>query len=253
MIGKRDKIKNALWEIFYDTEANEYTNTAYSKTFILRKIVKIDPEIEWPQIYRRIKAWQGDCNRHYNGIYNENKQLYEVSVSDEEEICKAKYQAFLIAFSKEGKIPLYYDKEIGEYRVAKSLKIYQNLMGEKIRAVNQHRNDLLLDLAKRGGKLLSGIDSRKEIFDLFKESEKLERRRINGLEYKKQHDIQEQKSPDLQEASKVILNLLKDHKKLQLLQLTEITKYDPKLVYDCIFANDSLNLNEKEEVVIEED
>ena len=253
MIGKRDKIKNALWELFYDTEANEYTKTPYSRTFILRKIIKIDPEIEWPQIYLRIKAWQGDCNKYYNGIYNENKQLYEVSVSDKRKICEAKYQAFLIAFSKEGKIPLYFDKDIGEYRVAKSLQMYEDIMGEKIRATNQRRNDFLLDLAKRGGTLLSGIDSREAIFELFKESEKLERRRINGLEYKKHQDIQEQESPDLQEASKVILNLLKDHKRLLVLQLTELTKYDPKLIYDCIFANDNLNVNENEEVVFMED
>ena len=61
-----------------------------------------------------------------------------------------------------------------EWRAAKSLQIFEEIIGDKILTYHNLRNENLTRLAKRGGKLLSGVDSRKIVFDLFEETKKLE-------------------------------------------------------------------------------
>lgn len=177
--------------MFYDEFAGEYIGTSFSREFIFNAVLKEYPNTIWNNdVYYIIKKWQRECDSFYDGIFNENKLLLEAGVTDTREICERKYENFLTLFADKRQVPLYYDHDIKEWRVAKSLQIFEEIIGDKVINYHRLRNENLTRLAKRGGKLLSGVDSRKIIFDLFDETKKLENKQEMDLEIvmsKKKH------------------------------------------------------------------
>lgn len=182
MTGSKRGIEKILWNLFYDEIAGEYTSTSFSRNLIFNQVLKEYPNSDWNNdVYYVIKKWQRACDNFYDGIFNENRLLLEAGVTDTREICERKYNNFLTLFANKKQVPLYYDHDIKEWRAAKSLQIFEEIIGDKILTYHNLRNENLTRLAKRGGRLLSGVDSRKIVFDLFEETKKLENKQKTDI------------------------------------------------------------------------
>ena len=175
MTGSKRGIEKLLFELFYDEDGKEYTSTSFSRDFLLNMVAKTYPTVNWEKdVYLIIRKWQKGHDEYYNSIYNEDKILVEAGVTDTREICERKYLNGLSLLASERRVPLYYDRDIKEWRAAKALSIYEEIIGDKILQHHNLRNRNLKKLAKRGGRLLSGTEARQIIFDLIDESKKLE-------------------------------------------------------------------------------
>jgi len=178
--ASRRKIEKVLFEEFYD--GTEYIGSSFNSGTLLNIVGRLVPNVIWKDIYQVIRSWQKSYKSLYDGIYNEHQLLLEAGVTDDRDKCCHKYQNGLDILAQEKKVPLYFDPDIQEYRVAKDLNIYEEIIGDKILKYHNLRNDNLIELAKHGGKLLSGAESRAIIYDLFKETKSLENKKDTSKE-----------------------------------------------------------------------
>lgn len=181
--ASRRSIEKVLFEEFYD--GSEFIGSSFSREVLMTLIKEQIPNVNWDDVYQIIISWRSAYNNLYDGIYNENKLLLEAGITDTRDICKRKYQNGLMLFANEKKVPLYYDRDIKEWRVPTTLEIYEEIIGDKVLQYHRLRNESLTKLAKRGGKLLSGVETRQIIFDLFEETKKLENKEQEKKENKK--------------------------------------------------------------------
>ncbi len=108
------------------------------------------------------------------------------------------------------------------------------------------------------GRVSSNEEQLKEIKELqlkqLKLSKAIEERLsiVNGINETFKALKQSISKEEIAEYCKTIISMLKVHKKVKIQKLMLLTGYKQKIIYDCIAANDILEINDSEEVFIDE-
>jgi len=170
-------IKLELWKIFFDEQADEFVGTSFTKDFITNEIRKKYPKIKWSKLYYIIGQWSKKCDQLYSNTYGDFRKLIEVGVADSKESCINKYNNFLRICVINNIIPIYYDKDIQEWRVAKDLDLYGEYFTDKIMFHQKNRDKAVVKGAKKGAIFLSGVDSRSVVIDMLEQTKKLENKK----------------------------------------------------------------------------
>jgi len=173
--GSKKGIEKILFELFYDETSKEFSGATLSRNFILGQINNKYPNTDWTNdVYYIIQKWHRRYDELYDGIYNENKLLLEAGVTDTREICERKFQNGLDLLIDKRIAPIYFDRDTKEWRITKTLKLYEEITGDKIRMYHDLVCKEATNMAKRGANFPSGDDSRKIIFDILKEKDRFQ-------------------------------------------------------------------------------
>ncbi len=154
----RKKIKDILVEIFID--GNEYVKTSFSKQYIESIVHQAFPGANWQKdIYSLFLKGRNKLYKSFNG-YSGYAKFINVEPLDERNECLQKYKKLMEELCKNEELPIFYDRDVSEYRVIYDLTTFESIFGDLLISTTKTMKKQMTIMAKTGAKLPSGKDSR---------------------------------------------------------------------------------------------